>query len=123
MIDNTTGRDPRDHYLRSVLRLKRDPFGQQATAVLEIQEQPEDPPFFRSFVELQNDDVGQSYLDLLLSDNDGIVSGPEGSGKTTLCLNLAYQLRFQTPPTLAVTYKVSPQPLPPRRALPSSMDA
>lgn len=116
MIDNTTGRDLRDHYLHSVLRLKRDPFGQQATAVLEIQEQPEDPPFFRSFVELRNDDVGQSYLDLLLSDNDGIVSGPEGSGKTTLCLNLAYQLRLQAPPTLAVTYKVGTPP--PRRALP-----
>jgi hypothetical protein len=118
VIDNTTGRDARDHYLRSVLRLKRDPFGQQATAVLEIQEQPEDPPFFRGFVDLESDDIGQSYLDLLLREHDSIVSGPEGSGKTTLCLNLAYQLRFQTPPTLAVTYKVGPQPLPPRRALP-----
>ncbi len=120
-IISINGRSARSNYLFSVLRLKRDPFSRPAKAEVEIQEQPADPPFFRSFIDLDSQIQNQTYLDLLLSERDVALSGPPGSGKTTLRYNLAHKLRLQTLRTLAVTYEVDARSISSRRALPHGL--
>jgi hypothetical protein len=111
-------KNKREEYLFDVLRFSRDPFLRQPRAEDEIQEQPYDPPFFRNFVELQSTIPGKTYLDLLEDERHVIVTGPPGSGKTTLRYNLAYRLRMTAADSLVVFYEVVGGQAAMRRKLP-----
>jgi hypothetical protein len=77
------------------LQLAHDPFLYEA-AEIEVQAFPDD--FFAYFVK-----PDEQLWQCLLSAQHVVAFGMYGSGKTTLRLNLARQLRYVRPPVLAVT--------------------
>ncbi|MCI0399287.1 MAG: hypothetical protein L0332_29815 [Chloroflexi bacterium] len=101
----------RERYLKGTLKLKHDPFA-YATAELELQVTPEDPPFFSYFVEppyvveQHPASGGQPLLDRLKEPEAAFIYGQAGSGKTTLRYQLEALCRAIPDRTLVISHTI-----------------
>jgi hypothetical protein len=89
----------RSRYLLQQLGLSHDPF-LHSVAEQEIEHQPNQ--FYVYSADIQADLLAQ-----LLQPSHTVILAPPGGGKTTLRLNLAYQLRCHRPGILPVTYQLT----------------
>lgn len=95
----------RDVYLKKTLHLNHDPFA-NPVAEWEIQLNPDDPPFFRYFVDPpyeNQEEETNSLLDNLQQPGTAVVFGAAGSGKTMLCYRLDAACRELAAPTLMLS--------------------
>ena len=90
-------------YLFDTLKLRHDPFA-YATAELELQVDPDDPPFFSYFVDPPFAPGNISLLDKLKEPQPTFIYGPTGSGKTTLRYALETMCRTMPDRTLVTSY-------------------
>lgn len=93
----------RKQFIEQTLRLNHDPFA-FATAELELQVQPEDPPFFSYFVQPPTVPPQENLLEHLRQANPVFIFGAAGSGKTTLRYALEALCRAVPDGTLVVSY-------------------
>ncbi|MCL4262010.1 MAG: hypothetical protein KJ069_02285 [Anaerolineae bacterium] len=93
----------RERFVTQTLQLTHDPFA-YATAELELQTNPEDPPFFSYFVPPPTVPEYNDILERIREANPVFIFGAAGSGKTTLRYALEAVCRVAPDRTLAVTY-------------------
>lgn len=99
-------------YIEDTLHLRHDPFF-FPVAEVEIQVNPDDPPFFRYYVDppYESADVANNpLLDNLEQLGATVVYGASGSGKTTLCYRLEAACREMAVPTLTLNHVLGKDP-------------
>ncbi|MCB0018624.1 MAG: hypothetical protein KDE09_12605, partial [Anaerolineales bacterium] len=102
-VDVQSTAQDRARFLTNIYDLKFDPF-RDNRAEKELNESPEDPPFFRYYVD---PDDGTLFANLMASPWFAVF-GDEGSGKTTLRYRVEERIRHRTECVLVVGYNFGP---------------